>query len=73
MTENVNVPSLTPRAIINLAAITVHTSNLIDDVFMGDQHAQLKEMRILRELIADHEIMALRFNLDRQGLLPEKR
>lgn len=68
-----DVPALSNGAIVKLAAITVHTSNLIDDVFMGDQTAQLKSMKILRDLISDHEIMALRLHLDRQGLLPEKR
>lgn len=68
-----DIPALSEATVIKLAAITVHVATLIDDVYMGDQNAQLRSMRILRDLIADHEVMALRLHLDRQGLLPEKR
>lgn len=68
-----DIPMLSKAAVVKLAAITVHVDSLIADIYMGDQTAQLNGMRVLRELISDHEIMALRLALDRQNLLPPRR
>lgn len=67
------VPTLSNAAVIKLAALCVHASNLIDDLYMGDQTAQLRGMRLIRDILSDHEILALRLALDRQNLLPPKR
>lgn len=69
-----DIPTLSDTAVIKLASLAQRSEELVDAIFFGsDRRGIEKAMYNLRELYSDHEIMALRLNLDRQGLLPEKR
>lgn len=68
-----DVPTLSSGAIIKLATLAVRSEELVDAIFFGNRDHIERAMFNVRELYTDHEIMALKLALDRQGQLPEKR
>lgn len=68
------IPQLSDTAVERVGSLLVHTDQLIDEIFFSGGHAtdnMLKLIKLVREDLSDHEMMALKLALDREGLLPK--
>lgn len=66
-------PALSDAAIDKLGALLVHTDQLVDEIFFsgGQPTARMgKLIHLVREDLSDHNLMALKLALDREGRLP---
>jgi hypothetical protein len=67
------IPQLSDDAIVKLGALIVHADHLVDEIYFATSfptNRLERAVRQVREDLADHEIMALKLALDREGKLP---
>jgi len=66
------IPQLSDSAIDKLGKLIVDASHLVDEIYFGQSFPSNRleqAVRAVRDTIADHEIMALKLALDREGRL----
>lgn len=69
------IPQLSDKGIDRVGSLLVHTSELIDEMFFGGGYPTERMgrlIKLLREDIGDHEMMALKLALDRENRLPKE-
>ena len=69
------IPQLSESAINKLGALIVRTDHLVDEIYFSSSFPSdrlERAVRAVREALADHEIMALKLALDREGRLPKR-
>lgn len=69
------IPALSDTAVKRVGSLLVHADQLVDEVFYsGGQPTQrmAKLIRLVRDDLSDHEMMALKLALDREGWLPKE-
>lgn len=68
------IPTLSDTAVKRIGSLMVHADQLVDEVyFSGGQATErmAKLIRLVRDDLSDHEMLALKLALDREGLLPK--
>jgi hypothetical protein len=68
------IPQLSDALIDKLGALIVHADHLVDEIYFGQSFPSNRLERALRQVrddLADHEILALKLALDRDGRLPK--
>lgn len=68
------IPALSDTAIKRVGSLMVHADQLVDEIFFSGGNATVKMaklIRLVRDDLSDHELLALKLALDREGLLPK--
>ena len=68
------VPTLSDAALDKLGALIVHSDDLIEEIYASGGQPTVrmgKLIRLVRDDLADHNLMALKVALDREGRLPK--
>lgn len=69
------IPQLSDSVIDKLGALIVHTDQMLDALYFSSGGYPSKSLekaaRQVREDLADHELMAFKIAMDREGRLPK--
>lgn len=68
------IPELSHEAKVKVGDLMVHVDQLVDEVYFSGGQATVNMAKLIRKVrddLADHELMALKLALDREGLLPK--
>lgn len=67
------IPQLSDAALDKLGALIVHADHLVDEIYFGQSFPSNRlerAVRAVRDDLSDHEVLALKLALDREGRLP---
>lgn len=69
-------PQLSDKGLERVGALLVHADQLVEEIFFSGGQATVRMGKLLKQIredMSDHELMALKLALDRNGLLPKEK